>query len=824
MRTGAAEAQARRSSITRFVVIITGVLLAVAVVWSLISDKDPRKLVAQSAASTSFSATRYPSSPPPPASTTTNFWNRGKPVAPSTGHASAAFASDEDEESAPTSAAEDAEDDADVAGRVPVQKTDRFGGGGPAGPAGGMTNTATKKNQQPTDVFEGGEEEEEEEEGGGGGEGGQVKPGQTRAAPSVSGAQSFGFKGENQGAAAKATGVYEEQEETPDAQEGVHEAEETSTIGGGVPERAGPKGGTSRTGTDTASFFPRRGAPATRVEPDEPESEYGPGTNAAAEGVPAFGQPGTRVEPDEPDMGDEATPGQAGKQGGRSEEGGFTRGGLPQKGTTTTSWRNNGRTRPESPDEAEEPDPNEEESTEEGIPKSGVTLTPPSASEKAEVPVKAKKSSFWPMWGSSTPTTATTASTGTSTSSSPSTNEEAEDNQDTELSAQTSTLDGGSTSSSPTTTETDSTFPSSFPEPGSKPGRRGPTGRESTATTLNPEPLPSDSEPLPTDSEPLPAKTSPFSRTDTLGEEDVEENLPTRFPFRPSATSSDTDRLANPDRDGSSHFQPETPSDEEMQPIDAFRATARNPSDQSNLPDPAFPESNPSDQIEAPQETPPVTLPNPMPSTLVPQPESEPQELPISKQLGHVTPTKTGTWVLAKGFKYWLDRKLARAIGRFLTGKTVLEVGAGTGHYTQIFSEYAASIEGYDGVPNIEELTGGFIKRADFTEHLNLGVHDWVVCLDVGAHIPKEYELDFIDNLNRHNREGIILSWAVLGQKGKHHVNQHSNEYMKALLWPLGYDHDAETEQMFRRTAHLKWFKKSLMVFRKTERPNRRLS
>ena len=76
--------------------------------------------------------------------------------------------------------------------------------------------------------------------------------------------------------------------------------------------------------------------------------------------------------------------------------------------------------------------------------------------------------------------------------------------------------------------------------------------------------------------------------------------------------------------------------------------------------------------------------------------------------------------------------------------------------------------------------------------------------------------------LRRHNREGVILSWAILGQKGKHHVNQHSNQYMKELLWPLGYDHDPDTELMFRRTAHLKWFKRSLMVFRKTPRPNKR--
>ena len=49
-----------------------------------------------------------------------------------------------------------------------------------------------------------------------------------------------------------------------------------------------------------------------------------------------------------------------------------------------------------------------------------------------------------------------------------------------------------------------------------------------------------------------------------------------------------------------------------------------------------------------------------------------------------------------------------------------------------LLAETAASIDGYDGVFNIANLTKGYIKHADLTQRHKLGVHDWVLCLEVG--------------------------------------------------------------------------------------------
>jgi 2-polyprenyl-3-methyl-5-hydroxy-6-metoxy-1,4-benzoquinol methylase len=49
--------------------------------------------------------------------------------------------------------------------------------------------------------------------------------------------------------------------------------------------------------------------------------------------------------------------------------------------------------------------------------------------------------------------------------------------------------------------------------------------------------------------------------------------------------------------------------------------------------------------------------------------------------------------------------------------------------------------------------------------------YDWIISLEVAEHIPEIYEAVYLDNIFRHAKEGIILSWAVPGQGGLSHIN-----------------------------------------------------
>jgi len=93
--------------------------------------------------------------------------------------------------------------------------------------------------------------------------------------------------------------------------------------------------------------------------------------------------------------------------------------------------------------------------------------------------------------------------------------------------------------------------------------------------------------------------------------------------------------------------------------------------------------------------------------------------------------------------------------------------------------------------------------------------YDWVMSLEVGEHIPAKYESIFLGNVFRHAKEGVVLSWAVPGQDGHHHVNNHDNNYVIERLEEHGFAYDAVAAQGLRDVSTLPWFKNTLMVFRR---------
>ena len=88
--------------------------------------------------------------------------------------------------------------------------------------------------------------------------------------------------------------------------------------------------------------------------------------------------------------------------------------------------------------------------------------------------------------------------------------------------------------------------------------------------------------------------------------------------------------------------------------------------------------------------------------------------------------------------------------------------------------------------------------------------------LEVGEHLPQQYERIFIENLMRHAKKGIVLSWAIKNQGGTGHFNEQNNDYIKSIFLSYGYVNDLKAEQKLRSAVYnCMWFEKSLMVFRK---------
>jgi len=144
---------------------------------------------------------------------------------------------------------------------------------------------------------------------------------------------------------------------------------------------------------------------------------------------------------------------------------------------------------------------------------------------------------------------------------------------------------------------------------------------------------------------------------------------------------------------------------------------------------------------------------------------------------------------------------------------TIADIGCGDGSYTSTLLGAGFMAFGFDGSPLTTELTNGFCKQVDFSYPQYIGRYDLVLSLEVGEHIPKEYEQAFIDNICRTAIRYVCLSWATPGQGGTGHVNCQWNGYVVDEMKKRGFVYDLDKSKILRKASTLPWFKNTLMVF-----------
>jgi SAM-dependent methyltransferase len=147
--------------------------------------------------------------------------------------------------------------------------------------------------------------------------------------------------------------------------------------------------------------------------------------------------------------------------------------------------------------------------------------------------------------------------------------------------------------------------------------------------------------------------------------------------------------------------------------------------------------------------------------------------------------------------------------------KSIADIGCGNGSYTRRFLNAGFYCDGFDGSPLTEELTNAICRTMDFSAKQEIGQYGLVLSLEVGEHIPKEYEQVFLDNLVRAASETIILSWAVVGQGGDGHVNCQDNDYIIQQMNDRGFSFDPVTTEYLRDKAKISWFKNTILTFEK---------
>lgn len=180
--------------------------------------------------------------------------------------------------------------------------------------------------------------------------------------------------------------------------------------------------------------------------------------------------------------------------------------------------------------------------------------------------------------------------------------------------------------------------------------------------------------------------------------------------------------------------------------------------------------------------------------------------------IDHIKPS--GAWVLTDPYstEHCFDPHLAKMLVLLCDG-TVADLGCGNGDYVRYLKMYGFKCDGYDGNPHTDKITHGLCNTLDLSIPVDIKAYDCVVSLEVGEHIPAEFEDIFIDNVTKTCKNYLFLSWAVEGQAGTGHVNCRNNDYIIKKVEAKGFRFNEDLTQYVRERVYFGWFKSSFMVF-----------
>lgn len=148
--------------------------------------------------------------------------------------------------------------------------------------------------------------------------------------------------------------------------------------------------------------------------------------------------------------------------------------------------------------------------------------------------------------------------------------------------------------------------------------------------------------------------------------------------------------------------------------------------------------------------------------------------------------------------------------------KSVYDFGCGEGDYLQKVVDMDPSISatGFEG--HQTDVVFKNVIKLDLSEPTNLEPVDMVISIEVGEHIPKEFEQTFIDNLTKSASKHLFMSWARPGQHGRGHINCQSNQYIISEITKRGWTFDEKTTEEVRSKMPPIWIKHTVMIFQKS--------
>jgi cyclopropane fatty-acyl-phospholipid synthase-like methyltransferase len=153
---------------------------------------------------------------------------------------------------------------------------------------------------------------------------------------------------------------------------------------------------------------------------------------------------------------------------------------------------------------------------------------------------------------------------------------------------------------------------------------------------------------------------------------------------------------------------------------------------------------------------------------------------------------------------------------------SVIDIGCGVGLNVQWFQSMGLEIMGIDGDPTAIEksvIKDNLIIH-DFTEKkiiLNRNF-DLAISTEFVEHVDQQYEEHWMSVLD--NCKYFLMSHAVPGQKGHHHVNCQESNYWISRIASKNFKYNNEISQKFRNSINrypTTWGRNTLLFFEKND-------
>merc|ERR1712070_121920 len=176
-----------------------------------------------------------------------------------------------------------------------------------------------------------------------------------------------------------------------------------------------------------------------------------------------------------------------------------------------------------------------------------------------------------------------------------------------------------------------------------------------------------------------------------------------------------------------------------------------------------------------------------------------------------------------KVFKQWaLDKGLLRGLIRHVFKPeydskdrfSLADFGAGGGQYDTWLNETGLiTAFAFGGTPEATKTSDGVVHEINLIEDVHLWrTFDWVMCLEVGEHVPKQFAGNLLSNIKRHARKGIIMSWSS-DWEGIGHVNCLPQEQFVALVEKeTGFRHDRAASEAVRSGCEIDYIGRTIAV------------